>query len=212
MEKIERFYEKINGGYFFFIGVAISIVTIVISIVLYTATGATYSIFTNTVSDLGAISSPNNAYIAFNTGLILNGILSPFGTLFLVFFFKRKDIIKERIIRLWFIISIISAISTFLVALFPEDTMLWPHNFAAFITFASLMLYNLIFGIIALRADKIAKYHAIPGFTFVIINITFMITYVSNVCEPIVTFLEWMILFGGWAVGIYLGIFCLKAK
>ena len=212
MDKMENFYEKVNGGYFFFIGVAISIVTIVVSIVLYTAGGATYSIFTNTVSDLGAINSPNNAFIAFNTGLILNGILSPFGTLFLVFFFQNKGIIKKRIIRLWFITSIISAISTFLVALFPEDTMLWPHNFAAFITFASLMLYNLIFGIIALRADKIAKYNSIPGFTLVIISMTFMITYASNVYEPIVTFLEWMILFGGWAVGIYLGIFCLKAR
>lgn len=207
---MENFYEKVNGGYFFFIGVAISMISIVISVALYTAGGANYSIFTNYVSDLGAINTPNNAFIAFNTGLILNGILSPFGTLFLVFFFQNKDIIQKRIIRFWFLTSIISAISTFLVALFPEDIMLWPHNFFAFITFASIMLYNLIYGIIALLADKIAKYHSIPGFTFVIINISFMITYISNVYEPIVTFLEWMILFGGWAVGIYFGIFSLK--
>jgi len=207
---MESLYKKMNGGYFFFIGVAVSIVSIVISVALYTASGENYSIFTNYVSDLGAINTPNNAFIAFNTGLILNGVLSPFGTLFLVFFFQNKNIVQKRIIRFWLLTSIISAISTSLVAFFPEDIMILPHNFFAFITFAFIMLYNLIYGIIALLADKIAKYHSIPGFTFVIINITFMITYISNVYEPIVTFFEWMILFGGWAVGIYLGIFSLK--
>jgi hypothetical membrane protein len=201
-----------NGGYFFFIGVAVSMVSIIISIVLYTAGGQPYSIFTNYVSDLGATNTPNNAYIVFNTGLVINSILSPFGTLFLVFYFQNIDLKQEIIIRFWLYASIISAIATFLVAIFPEDTMLIPHNFAAFITFASIMFYNLIFGIIALLADTIPKYHSIPGFMLVLISITFMISYASNVYEPIVTLLEWMILFGGWVFGIYLGIFSLKVK
>ncbi len=212
MDRIESFYKKINGGYFFFIGVTVSMISIIISIVLYTAGGQPYSIFTNYVSELGATNAPNNAFIVFNTGLVLNSILSPFGTLFLVLFFQNMDIKRERIIRFWFYTSIISAIATFLVAMFPEDTMLLPHNFAAFITFASIMLYNLIFGIIALLADRIPKYHSIPGFILVLISITFMISYASNVYEPIVRLFEWMILFGGWAFGIYLGIFSLKAK
>ncbi|MFX1418112.1 MAG: DUF998 domain-containing protein [Promethearchaeota archaeon] len=212
MEKVEIFYIRVKGSYFFFIGVLVSVISIIISIALYTAGGATYSILTNYVSDLGATSAPNNASIAFNIGLIINSILSPFGSLFLVLIFQNKDIKQKWIIWFWFSANIISTIATFFVAIFPEDTMLLPHNFAAFVTFAFLMLYNLIYGVITLLADKIAKYHSIPAFILVLINIFFMISYASNVYEPIVTFLEWMVLFGGWAFGIYLGVFTLKSK
>ncbi|UCC19225.1 MAG: DUF998 domain-containing protein [Promethearchaeota archaeon] len=212
IEKIEIFYTRVKGSYFFFIGVAISIISIIISIVLYTAGGATYSILTNYVSDLGATTAPNNASIAFNMGLIINSILSPFGSFFLVIIFQNKGIKQNWIIWLWFSANIISTIATFFVAIFPEDTMLLPHNFAAFVTFAFLMLYNLIYGVIALLADKIAAYHSIPAFVLVLINIIFMISYASNLYEPVVTVLEWMVLFGGWAFGLYLGFFTLKAR
>ena len=212
MKKIEIFYSRVEGSYFFFIGVAISIISIIISITLYTAGGATYNIFTNYVSDLGATNAPNNASIAFNMGLIVNSILSPFGNMCLVLIFQKKDLKQNWIIWFWFSTNLISTIATFFVAIFPEDTMLLPHNFAAFVTFAFLMLYNLIYCVIALLAGKIAKYHSIPAFTLVLINIVFMISYASNVYEPIVTFLEWMVLFGGWAFGIYLGLFTLKAR
>jgi len=212
MEKIENFYTRVRGSYFFFIGVAISMTSIIISIALYTAGGAPYGILTNYVSDLGATNAPNNAFLAFNTGLIINSILSPFGTMFLVLIFQNKDIKQKWIIWFWFTANIISTIATFFVAIFPEDTMLLPHNFAAFVTFAFLMLYNFTYGVIALLADKIAKYHSIPAFILVLINIIFMISYASNVIEPIVTSLEWMVLFGGWSFGIYLGVFTLKAR
>jgi len=89
----------------------------------------------------------------------------------------------------------ISAVATLLVGIFPEDTMLWAHNFTAFITFASLMFYNLIYGIITILVEKVSKYHSIPGFILVLVNIFFMISYVFGRNESISTFFEWMVLF-----------------
>lgn len=211
MEKIESFYEKVNGSYFYFLGVAISMVSIVISIALYTAGGATYGILTNYISDLGAINAPNNTFIVFNTGLIINSIISPFGTLFLVLFFQNKDITQKWIIWLWFWVNIISTIGTFLVAIFPEDTMLQQHIFAALITFTFGMLSYLIYGFIALFAVKIAKHHSIPGFVLAAISFIFMASWVF-LAESVIKFFEWMVLFGGWGFGIYLGMFSLKAQ
>jgi len=108
--------------------------------------------------------------------------------------------------------NIISAITTFLVALFPEDTMLGPHAVAAIITFVFGMISYCIYGIIIILIDIIAKYHAIPGFALAAINIIFMLLWVFNVDLSVITLFEWLVLFGGWGFGIYLGIFALNAE
>ncbi len=211
MDRMKVFYKKVNGGYFYFIGVATSIVSIVISIALYTAGGATYSILTNYISDLGALSTPNNAYLAFSTGLIINSAISPFGWFFLVILFQNKDSKQKKTIQYWVLANIITTIGSFMVALLPQDTVLIPHVIAAFAVFIFGTLSYLIFGIITLRADKIANYHSIPGFFLAAISIIFMMSWVFN-NESIMRFFEWLVLFGGWAFGIYLGVFCLKIK
>jgi len=207
MEKIEKLYDKFNGSYFFFIGVIISIVTIVISVMLYTLGGASYSIFNNFISDLGAVSAPNNAFIAFNTGLIVNSLVSPFGALFLVAYFKKKNIRQNWMIWLWFSIEIISIIANFLVALFPEDTMSGPHTAAAINLFFFGMLSNIFYGILIILTNKVAKYHSIPGFILAIISFIFMMSWIS-----IITLFEWLVLFGGWIFGVYIGVFTLKTQ
>lgn len=212
MEKINKFYMGFNGGFFYFIGVAISIISIVISIVLYTAGGAPYSIFNNFVSDLGASIAPNNAFIAFNTGLILNSIISPFGTMFLAKLFLNNEIKQKWIVWFWFLINIISALSTFLVAVFPEDTMLGPHVVAAIITFFFGMMSYVIYGTITIKIQKLSIYHSILGFLLALISFVFLFSWVFRLTISMITLLEWIVLFGGWAFGIYLGVMCLKLK
>jgi hypothetical membrane protein len=212
MERINKFYYKVNGSIFYFIGVAISIISIVTSIILYTAGGASYSILANFVSDLGATTAPNNAFIAFNMGLIINSIISPFGTLFLALFFLDNDNIKKWIVWFWILINIISSIATFLVALFPEDIMIGPHIVAAIITFFFGMLSYVIYGFIVIFAEKIGKYHSIPGFSLAVISIIFILSWVFRINISIITVLEWIVLFSGWAFGINLGIISLKYR
>jgi hypothetical membrane protein len=194
------------------VGVIISIITVVISIVLYTIGGATFSILTNFVSDLGATNAPNNAFIAFNTGLILNSIVSPFGTLFLTLIFLNNNITQKWIVWFWFSTNVISAIATFLVALFPENAMIAPHVVAAIITFFFGMLSYIIYGIITLKIQNLGKYHSISGFLLASINFVFMFSWVFRLTISVITMLEWIVLFGGWAFGIYLGLMCLKLK
>jgi hypothetical membrane protein len=212
MEKIDRFYRKFNGSYFFFISVAISIVSIVISIALYTAGGASYSILTNFISDLGAISAPNNAFIVFSIGLIVQSIIYPFGALFLVLYFQKKEVSQNWIIRLWFLIEIVSACATFLVALFPEDTMRIPHATAAAFIFFFGMLSNLFYGILVVLAKKISKFHSIPGFVMAVISIIFMLSWILVDNISVITVCEWLVLFGGWFFSIYIGFLTLKSQ
>ncbi|MFX0023462.1 MAG: DUF998 domain-containing protein [Candidatus Hermodarchaeota archaeon] len=212
MELINKMFRDINGSLFYFIGVSISIITIITSVALYTASGASYSILTNFVSDLGAISAPNNAFIAFNIGLILNSIVSPFGTLFLAFLFINNNIKQKWIVWLWVLVNIISSLATFFVALFPEDTMLGPHIVVAIITFFFGMLSNVIYGILITFTERISNIHCIPGFLLAALSIIFMLSWVLRFELLVITLLEWMVLFGGWAFGIYLGVICLKLK
>jgi hypothetical membrane protein len=212
MEKINRFCLSTNGCIFYFIGVGISIISIVVSIVLYTSGGASYNILSNFISDLGATNAPNNAFISFNSGLILNSIVSPFGTLFLALTFLNKNIKQKWIIWFWFLTNIISAIATFLVALFPEDIMIGPHVLAAMITFFFGMMSYFIYGVITLLIKNLANYHSIPGFLLASISFIFMFSWVFRFTISIITLLEWIVLFGGWAFGIYLGVMCLKLK
>ncbi len=212
MELINNIYRKINGSLFYFIGVCISIITIITSVALYTAGGASYSIFTNFVSDLGATSAPNNAFIAFNIGLVLNSLISPFGTLFLAYLFLNNNVSKNWIVWFWVLVNIISSIATFLVALFPEDTMLGPHIVAAIITFFFGMLSYIIYSILAIITDRINNIHSLFGFLLAALSIIFMLSWVLRIELSLITLLEWAVLFAGWAFGIYLGIICLKLK
>lgn len=212
MERIDKFYQSINGSIFYFIGVVISIISIVTSIIMYTAGGATYSILNNFVSDLGSTIAPNNAFIAFNAGLILNSIISPFGALFLALLFLNNDIKQKWIVWFWFFINIISAIATFLVAIFPEDIMIGSHVIAAIITFFFGMMSYVTYGIIIILIEKLAKYHSILGFLLALISFIFIFSWVFRFNISVITLLEWIVLFGGWAFGIYLGVISLKLK
>ncbi|MFW9817969.1 MAG: DUF998 domain-containing protein [Candidatus Thorarchaeota archaeon] len=212
MELVNKIYRDINGSLFYFIGVGISIITIITSVALYTTGGGSYSILTNFVSDLGATSAPNNAFIAFNIGLILNSIISPFGTLFLAFLFLKNDIKLKWIVWLWVLVNIISSIATFLVALFPEDTMLGPHIVAAIITFFFGMISYIIYGILTIIMERINNIHSLLGFLLAALSIIFMSSWVLRIELSLITLLEWLVMFGGWGFGLYLGIMCLKLK
>ena len=161
---------------------------------------------------MGAVSAPNNAFIAFSTGLIVNSLISPFGALFLVVYFQKKNVKQSWMIWFWFSIEIISIIANFLVALFPEDTMSGPHTNAATILFFFGMLSNIFYGILIILTNKIANYHSIPGFILAIISFIFMMSWIFIDNISIITLFEWLVLFGGWIFGVYIGVFTLKTQ
>ena len=72
MERIDKFYEKINGGYFALIGAGIAIMSIIISAILVLSVDSTFSFFTYYMSDMGTVH--NGADIVFNPSATVAGL------------------------------------------------------------------------------------------------------------------------------------------
>ncbi len=211
MERVDKFFEKINGSFIIFFGLAFGIATIILSVVAYTSTGTSYSIFTHYISDLGAVSAPNNAYVVFNTGTIVGAFISPFITLFLFSFLRRKGTDKKLIV-LWLMSDILSIIGSLLAGMFPEDTAYGMHLVGAFLVFFYGMMSKGLFGYAAIINLDISNRHGFPGFLAGTINTILMIVFLSNIDQSVVTFFEWMCLFSGWIFSLDIGIYALRTK
>ena len=212
MDKIEKFYNKINGSIFIFLGLAISVVTIIIAVALYTATGASYSIFTHYISDLGAVySAPNNAHVVFTIGMVLQALVQPFTALFL-FYFLRKKGTDKKLTNVWFACSVLAFIGTIMAGVFPEDSWKHYHFYGAFLVFFFGMMSHGFFGLAVIATPALTNRHAFPGLLVATINTIFMFLYISNVPQSAVTFFEWMALFSGWIFSLDVGIYTLRTK
>ena len=212
MEEIEKFFKKVNGSIFVFLGLAISVFTIIIAVALYTSTGTSYSIFTHYISDLGAVySAPNNAYMVFTIGMVLQALVQPFTALFL-FYFLRKKGTDKKLTNVWLACSLLAFIGTIMAGVFPEDTWKHYHFYGAFLVFFFGMMSHGFFGLAAISTPTITNKHAFPGLLVATINTIFMFLYISNVPQSAVTFFEWMSLFSGWIFSIDIGIYTLRTQ
>ena len=132
MEKIDKFYEKINGSYLIFIGIGLSLLFIFIAVILFMQVDPTFSIYSNFISDLG--DGPNNSNIVFNVGVIISGIFNLFIYIYLTRFLQKKDA-NEKLILLAFITAFVSTIGTIMVGLFTSDTENTLHRTGAGMSF-----------------------------------------------------------------------------
>ena len=212
MDKIDKFYEKINGSFFIFLGLTISVVTIIISVALYTATGASYSIFTHYISDLGAVySAPNNAHVVFTLGMVLQALVQPFTAVFVLFFLRKKGT-DRKLTNTWFACSLLVFIGTIMAGIFPEDTWVRYHFYGAFLVFFFGMMSHGFFGFAAITTPTINNKHGFPGLLVGTINTIFMFLYISNAPHSAIVFFEWMALFSGWFFSLDLGIYALRTQ
>lgn len=210
MEKIDKFYKKVNGSIFIFLGLALSVATIVISVALYTSTGTSYSIFTHYISDLGAIySAPNNAHIVFNVGTMIGSFISPFTSLFLLSFLRKKGTDK-KLIAVWFTCSVIVMIGSFMAGFFPEDSAYGMHFIGAFLVFFYGMMSHGFFGFAAITTPTISNKHGFPGLLVGTINTIFMFLFISNIGKSPIVFFEWICMFSGWIFSLDIGIYTLR--
>jgi len=212
MEKIDTFYKKVNGSIFIFLGLALSVATIVISVALYTSTGTSYSIFTHYISDLGAVNSaPNNAHVVFNMGTMIGSFISPFTTLFLLSFLRKKGTDK-KLIAVWFTCNVISIIGSFMAGFFPEDVIYIMHFIGAFLVFFFGMMSHGFFGFAAITTPTINSKHGFPGLLVGTVNTIFMFLFISNVGLSAIVFFEWMSMFSAWIFSLDIGIYTLRTQ
>jgi len=205
MEKLDRFYEKINGSYFGIIGFIISFVSVLIAQMLYMAVDPSFSVTTNFISDLGA--GPNGSDIVFNTGMILYGIFTlPFYTYLGWYLSQKRD---DNSLRIGMIAGIIGSIGQILAGVFPFD----PNNnfsynmhiIAAGILFYAVLIMLLIYGISEYRNPNIPKVLSILAFISAILYGTFITSAIIQylISTPFQTYTyvtEWI---GSWMMSVW---------
>ena len=199
MNKIDKFYQKFNGGYFACIGVAIAIISISLAFVLYMSVDSSFTIYSHWISNLGA--GPNNSNVVFNSGMMVTSL---FTLLFLTFSFRnlqQKGVNKE-LLKISFIAGLISSIGLFFVGVFPMDSARTMHGVAASTYFIGMLSFSIFIGITELTSPKIPKLQAISGFLVAVFFAAYLICGLlawSDIHSVIylrnVIFTEWLTLF-----------------
>ena len=111
MEKLDNFFEKVNGSYFGIISFLVSGVCIIIAQILYMEADPSFSMSTNFVSDLGT--GPHGSYIIFSSGMILTGaLIMPF-YIYIGWYLQKAE--NLNLLRVAMIMGVISSIGIILV-------------------------------------------------------------------------------------------------
>jgi len=214
LEKINGFLEKYNG-YLGITAALIGTIMVIIASILH-ATAGPFSFFTHWISNLGV--GPNGSMYVFNIGLVITVFsFTPFMIYMIKFalnelksdstLFKRFSVIAT------IILSILTLLGLFLVALFP----MWPetiimHFIAAMMFFLGSMFWTVSFTITLFLFRKISIVQITATVVAVVIvaiflgNIVFLATtvgiptdlaaFISTSGTPLwVRFWEWMYLF-----------------
>ena len=214
MEKIDKFYEKINGSYLIFIGIGLSLLFILIAVILFMQVDPTFNIYSNFISDLG--DGPNNSNIVFNTGVIISGIFNFLIYLYLTKFLQKKDA-NEKLILIAFLAAIISAIGTIMVGLFTSDTENFLHRTGAGLSFFGSFFLIIFYGIVEYKISDIPKKYSVSGFILAPISIVFLVFFLllilnTGFSSEITIFTEWLAFFANTAWLFIQGIYTLRDK
>ncbi len=214
MEKIDKFYEKINGSYLIFIGIGLSLLFILIAVILFMQVDPTFNIYSNFISDLG--DGPNNSNIVFNTGVIISGIFNFFIYIYLTRFLQKKDA-NEKLIILTFIAAIISSIGLIMVGLFTSDTENTLHRTGAGMSFFGSFFLIIFFSLAEYKIPDIPKKYSVSGLILAPISLVFLVFFIllilnTGFSSEITIFTEWLAFFANTAWLFIQGIYTLREK
>ncbi|MFX1445554.1 MAG: DUF998 domain-containing protein [Promethearchaeota archaeon] len=207
MEKLDKFYEKVNGSYFGIIGYIISAISVIIAQMLYMESDPSFSMSTNFISDLGT--GPNGSNFVFNIGMIITGF---FFMLFYVYIGLYLQKINDNVksLKVGITAGIIGSIGMILVGIFPlnpNDRFSYNmHIIAAGILFYGVLIMLLIYGTYESRNQEIPKLLSIIGFITAGLYGAFMtaviIQYLASVPFQAYTYIiEWI---GSYSAGLWI--------
>lgn len=206
MEKLDKFYNKVNGSYFGIIAFLISTISVTIAQMLYMEIDPKFGITSNFISDLGV--GPNGPDIVFNIGMILFGFfLIPFFS-YVGWYLQKSD--RNTPLKGGILAGLLSSIGQILLGIFPFD----PNNkfsynmhiLAGGIFFYGLLIMLLIYGTSEYRNQEIPNSLAILSFIWAILYGAFITSAIiqSLASIPFQTYtyvLEWI---GAWVGGIWI--------
>lgn len=208
IEIIDRFYRKINGCYFAFLGVGTSLLCIFIAYLLFIQVDPSFTIFTHFISDLG--DGPNFSNVIFSIGVISSSVISLFFYIFLTKFLIERDANKVLSL-LGLIFGLVSCIGSVLVGIFPSATAPIEHRIGALLSFSGSFFISIFYSCAELTSRDFNKEVAVSGLLIAPFPITFLLTYLflhfPGINSTIPIFIEWLAYFTrmGWVIiqGIY---------
>lgn len=214
MEKIDSFYERVNGSYFIFLGIFLSILFNTAAIILFRQVDPTFNMFSNFISDLG--DGPNNSNIVFNTGMIITGIFGIFIFLYLMRFLQKKKG-NSRIIFSAFIMGFIASIGAIMVGIFTVKTAPIMHVIGAAFSFFGNFFALILFAKTEFSISEISKKYSILGFilasfNFIYLTFFFLLYLNIGISKEFTIFTEWLAIFANIAWLFIQGIYTLREK
>jgi len=157
---IDRLFNRVPGGYFGLVSMALGAGLILIAVVMASETG--YTMVTHYVSQLGIV--PGVPGIIFNLALIIAGIVAiPF------FIYLGRMIQREGIFK-WILIgaeitSISACVGLSLAGIFPmHDHLMLHHYYSAMLFFFDGLFFCLLYSIVMIPDSKFPILQAILGF------------------------------------------------
>ncbi|TXT58706.1 MAG: membrane protein of unknown function [Promethearchaeota archaeon] len=196
MKILDKLYQKINGSYFGFLGVIISLLSMVISYLIYIQVDTSFSLTTHFISDLG--NGPNFSGIVFSIGMVSASIL------FLLFYiYLTRYLLIQNARKGYVFVAFGAALFSFIggvfVGLFPSSIAQILHLTGGFFVF---------FGFFWLATfNSLSEYH-LPDFNKKVASIGFLLApfpliylalllifYIPEINEALAIFFEWVAYF-----------------
>ncbi len=222
ISKIESFYERYPGENFGFAAVALLILTVGTSIILYRQVDPTFSFFTPYVSGLGG--PPKGApegiqYLSatvYNLGMLLAVPLR------IAFLFQVIILVKRMGAGLWLtrtslVTGLVSSTGWFLMALVPFSADLDLHMIGAMVYFLGATSFQLIFAVTEIKTESLPKHLPLLGllnlvvfsaFSYMLIQVE--VLQIPGVPEP--ALFEWLVFASAILWVLAHGLFIRKAR
>ena len=222
MSKIEGFYERYPGENFGFAAVALLILTVGASIILYMRVDPTFSFFTHYVSGLGGPPKGAPEGVQYLSATVYN-----MGMLFAVplriaFLLQVIILVKRSGAGLWLsrtslVTGLVSSTGWLLMALVPFSADLDLHMIGALIYFLGATSFQLTFAVTELRTPGLPTHLPLIGLLNLIVFSVFSyqliqveVLQISGIPEPAIY--EWLVFASAILWVIAHGLHTMKAR
>lgn len=195
MQIIDKLYEKINAGYFAFIGLTIFFIGLIPAMIMH----PNFSFFAEDshISDLGTTLNP--LYILFNVCWFITAVFIILFFLGFTRYLKNKNIsFKGALITC--ILGIFSALGIMGMAIINSDSIYIVHLMFELLFFVTGILYLFIYTYLEWKSSDFPKFQSLFNSIIAIFFLIYLVLLILNrvAHNPVPqaeTFTEWLFLF-----------------
>lgn len=209
---MKKVYKKFNGSYIAFLGVAVAIVSLIISVILYVMVDPSFSPSTHFISNLGE--GPNYSNYVFSYCEIATGTILGCFFLYLTLYLQKMNGNK---VLTWvsFIFGLIGSIGLMIAGAFPMYTNTKMHILGAALFFGGVVFFCMTYGVSELLIREVPRKYPLIGLIPLLFNSLFIFFSITNntnfhISWSMYLITEWIAYFTAFAWILGQGIFTLK--